>query len=205
MIVKGLVVGPLQVNSYLVGCEETKEGIVIDPGGDSPVILSQIDALGLNIAYIVNTHGHVDHVAANRSLQEATGAPIAIHRLDAPWFTSPQGGLALILGATPGPPADILLEEGDEVRFGNISLKILHTPGHTLGGISLLGKGVIFTGDALFNMGIGRTDFPGGDFKTLMESIKSKLFALPEDTVVYPGHGPTTTIGREKRANPFVL
>lgn len=204
MIVKGLVVGPLQVNSYLVGCEETKEGIVIDPGGDSPVILSQIDALGLKIIYIVNTHGHIDHVAANRSLKEATGAPIAIHRLDASWLTNPPGGLALVLGATPGPPADILLEEGDEVRFGNISLKVLHTPGHTLGGISLLGEGVIFTGDALFNMGIGRTDLPGGDFKTLMESIKSKIFALPEDTVVYPGHGPSTTIGREKRANPFV-
>lgn len=204
MLIKGLVVGPLQANSYLVACEETKEGIVIDPGGDTPLILSQIHALGLDIAYIVNTHGHIDHVAANRSLKEATGAPIAIHSLDAPWLTSSQGGLALILGATPGPPADILLEEGDEVRFGHISLKILHTPGHTSGGISLLGGEVIFTGDTLFNMGIGRTDLPGGDFKTLIESIKTKLFALPEETVVYPGHGPTTTIGREKRTNPFV-
>lgn len=204
MLVKGLVVGPLQVNCYLVGCEETKEGIVIDPGGDAPAILPQIHALGLNIAYIVNTHGHIDHVAANRSVKEATGAPIAIHRLDAPWLTSPQGGLALLLGVTPGPPADILLEEGDEVRFGNIGLKVLHTPGHTSGGISLLGEGVIFTGDALFNMGIGRTDLPGGDFKTLIESIRSKLFTLPEETVVYPGHGPATTIGREKRTNPFV-
>lgn len=204
MIVKGLVVGPLQVNCYLVGCEETKEGIVIDPGGDAPVILSQIHALGLDIAYIVNTHGHIDHVAANRSIKEATGAPIAIHRLDAPWLTNPQGGLALVLGVTPGPPADILLEEGDEVRFGNISLKVLHTPGHTSGGISLLGEGVIFTGDALFDMGIGRTDLPGGDFKTLIESIKTKLFTLPEETVVYPGHGPATTIGREKSINPFV-
>ncbi len=204
MIVKGLVVGPLQVNSYLAGCEETREGIIIDPGGDAPAILSQIQALGLNIAYIVNTHGHIDHVAANRAIKEATGASIAIHRHDAPWLTSPQGGLALVLGVTPGPPADILLEEGGEVRFGNISLKVLHTPGHTSGGISLLGKGVIFTGDALFNMGIGRTDLPGGDFKTLIESIKTKLFTLPEETVVYPGHGPATTIGREKRANPFV-
>jgi glyoxylase-like metal-dependent hydrolase (beta-lactamase superfamily II) len=112
--------------------------------------------------------------------------------------------LALVLGVTPGPPADILLEEGDEVRFGNISLKILHTPGHTSGGISLLGEGAIFTGDALFNMGIGRTDLPGGDFQTLIESIKTKLFTLPEETVVYPGHGPATTIDREKRTNPFV-
>lgn len=204
MIVKGLVVGPLQVNCYLVGCEETKEGIVIDPGGDAPVILSQIHALELNIAYIVNTHGHIDHVAANRALKEATGAPLAIHRLDAPWLISPQGGLALLLGVTPGPPADIFLEEGDDIKFGNISLKVLHTPGHTSGGISLLGEGDIFTGDALFNMGIGRTDLPGGDFKSLIESIRTKLFTLPEETVVYPGHGPATTIGREKRTNPFV-
>jgi len=204
MIVKGLVVGPLQVNCYLVGCEETKEGIVIDPGGDAPVILSQIHALELNIAYIINTHGHIDHVAANRSIKEATSAPIAIHRLDAPWLISPQGGLALILGVTPGPPADILLEEGDNIKFGRISLKVLHTPGHTTGGISLLGEGDIFTGDALFNMGIGRTDLPGGDFKSLIESIRTKLFTLPEETVVYPGHGPITTIGREKKTNPFV-
>jgi glyoxylase-like metal-dependent hydrolase (beta-lactamase superfamily II) len=204
MIVKGLVVGPLQVNCYLVGCEETKEGIVIDPGGDAPVILSQIHALELNIAYIINTHGHIDHVAANRSIKEATSAPIAIHRLDAPWLTNPQGGLALLLGVTPGPPADIFLEEGDEVRFGKISLKVLHTPGHTTGGISLWGEEIIFTGDALFNMGIGRTDLPGGDFKSLIESIRTKLFTLPEETVVYPGHGPPTTIGREKRTNPFL-
>jgi glyoxylase-like metal-dependent hydrolase (beta-lactamase superfamily II) len=204
MIVKGLVVGPLQVNCYLVGCEETKEGIVIDPGGDAPVILSQIHALELNIAYIINTHGHIDHVAANRSIKEATSAPIAIHRLDAPWLTNPQGGLALLLGVTPGPPADIFLEEGDEVRFGKISLKVLHTPGHTTGGISLWGEEIIFTGDALFKMGIGRTDLPGGDFKTLIKSIRTKLFTLPEETVVYPGHGPATTIGREKRTNPFV-
>ncbi len=204
MLVRGLVVGPLQVNCYLVGCEETKGGIVIDPGGDAPVILSQIQALGLNTAYIVNTHGHIDHVAANRLIKKATNAPIAIHRLDAPWLTSPQGGLALLLGASPGPSADILLEEGDEVKFGNIGLKVLHTPGHTSGGISLLGEGVVFTGDALFNMGIGRTDLPGGDFGTLIESIKSKLLTLPEETVVYPGHGPSTTIGREKRSNPFV-
>ena len=204
MLIKELVVGPLQVNCYLVGCEETKVGIVIDPGGDTPSITSQIEALGLKTNCIINTHGHIDHIAGNRGVKEVTCAPIAIHRLDAPWLTSPQGGLALLLGATPGPPAEVLLEEGDEVRFGHIVLKVLHTPGHTPGGISLWGEGVVFTGDTLFHNGVGRTDLPGGDFKTLVQIIKAKLFTLPEETIVYPGHGPPTTIGREKRSNPFV-
>ena len=205
MVIKGLVVGPLQVNCYLVGCEETKEGIVIDPGGDVPLILSEIMALGLKIKYIVNTHGHIDHVSGNKALQEALKVPIAIGKLDAPWLTNPPGGLAFLLGLPTSPPADILLEEEDEITFGQMALRVLHTPGHTAGGISLLNQGVVFVGDTLFNTGIGRTDLPGGDFKALMETIKAKLFTLPEETVVYCGHGPSTTIGREKRLNPFIF
>jgi hydroxyacylglutathione hydrolase len=205
MFVKCLEVGALQANCYLLGCEETMEGIVIDPGGETPLIISEIKAMELKLKYIVNTHGHIDHVAGNRGLKETTGASLAIHPLDAPLLTSLQGGLTFLFGSSsPGPPADMLLEEGDEVRFGKVVLRVLHTPGHTPGGISLLGEGMVFTGDTLFNLGIGRTDLPGGDFQTLMDSIKTKLFTLPEETAVYPGHGPATTIGREKGSNPFV-
>lgn len=204
MIVERLVVGMLQCNCYIVGCEDTKTGIVIDPGGDASTILETVDQLGLSIKYIVNTHGHIDHIAANRSVKEGTGAMIAIHRDDAQWLVSDQGGFARMLGVvSPGPAADTLLDEGDEVIFGNDSLQVIHTPGHSVGGISLVGDRLVFCGDTLFAMGVGRVDLPGGSWETLMQSIKSHLFTMPDDTVVYSGHGPPTTIGREKRLNPW--
>ncbi len=204
MIIERLVVGMLQCNCYLVGCEETKEGIVIDPGGDGPVILDRVQKLGLVIDYIVNTHGHIDHIAANRPVKEATGAQIAIHADDAQWLVTDQGSYARMLGVqSPGPPADVLLEEGDEIVFGQESLKVIHTPGHSLGGISLIGNDVVFCGDTLFAMGVGRVDLPGGSWETLMTSIKERLFTLPDETTAYTGHGPPTTIGREKQFNPW--
>ena len=204
MIVERLVVGMLQCNCYIVGCEDTKTGIVIDPGGDASTILETVDQLGLSIKYIVNTHGHIDHIAANRSVKEGTGAMIAIHRDDAQWLESDQGGFARMLGVvSPGPAADTLLDEGDEVIFGNDSLQVIHTPGHSVGGISLVGDRLVFCGDTLFAMGVGRVDLPGGSWETLMQSIKTHLFTMPDDTVVYSGHGPPTTIGREKRMNPW--
>jgi hydroxyacylglutathione hydrolase len=204
MIVERLVVGMLQCNCYLVGCENTKEGIVIDPGGDAPLILDRVEQLGLNIKQIVNTHGHIDHIAANRPVKEATGAPIAIHEDDAEWLVTDQGAYARMLGVlSPGPPADVLLSEGDEISFGDESLKVIHTPGHSLGGISLVGDGVVFCGDTLFAMGVGRVDLPGGSWETLMHSIQTRLFTMPDDTVAYTGHGAPTTIGREKQSNPW--
>lgn len=204
MIIERLVVGMLQCNCYIVGCEETKVGIIVDPGGDAPTILDRVEELGLTIKLIVNTHGHIDHIAANRPLKEATGAQIAIHREDAQWLVTDQGDYARMLGVlSPGPAADILLDEGDEVTFGNEGLQVIHTPGHSLGGISLVGDGLIFCGDTLFAMGVGRVDLPGGSWETLMHSIKTQLFTLPDDTRVYTGHGPPTTIGREKRFNPW--
>lgn len=204
MIVERLVVGMLQCNCYIVGCEDTKVGIIIDPGGDAPVILDRAEQLGLSIENIVNTHGHIDHIAANGPVKEATGAMIAIHRDDAQWLVSDQGGFARMLGVlSPGPPADVLLDEGDEINFGNESLQVIHTPGHSLGGITLVHDGMVFCGDTLFAMGVGRVDLPGGDWATLMNSIKTRLFTLPDETIVYSGHGPPTTIGREKRLNPW--
>ena len=204
MIIERLVVGMLQCNCYLVGCDDTKGGIVIDPGGDAPAVLDRIEQLGLNIKYILNTHGHIDHIAANRPVKEATGAQIAIHRDDAQWLITDQGDYARMLGVlSPGPPADVLLDEGDQVEFGNESLQVIHTPGHSLGGISLVGDGLVFCGDTLFAMGVGRVDLPGGSWETLMHSIKTRLFSMPDDTTVYTGHGSPTTVGREKGFNPW--
>lgn len=204
MIVERLVVGMLQCNCYIVGCEDTQVGIIIDPGGDAPTILERTEELGLSIKHIVNTHGHIDHIAANRPVKEATGATIAIHRDDAQWLVTDQGQFARMLGVqSAGPPADILLDEGDEIVFGNYTLQVIHTPGHSQGGISLVGEGVVFCGDTLFAMGVGRVDLPGGDWQTLMQSIKTQLFTMPDGTVAYTGHGPPTTIGREKNSNPW--
>lgn len=204
MIVERLVVGTLECNCYIVGCENTEVGIIIDPGGDAPIILGKVEQLGLSIKYVVNTHGHIDHIAANRPVKEATGAEIAIHRDDAEWLLTDQGAYASMLGVlSPGPAADVLLNEGDEVAFGNESLHVIHTPGHSLGGISLIGDGVVFCGDTLFAMGVGRVDLPGGNWETLMDSIKTRLFCMPDDSTAYTGHGPPTTIGREKRFNPW--
>lgn len=204
MLVERLVVGMLQCNCYLVACDDTKEAIVIDPGGDAPLILDRVQELGLAIKYIVNTHGHIDHIAANRPVKEGTGAQLAIHQDDAEWLVTDQGDYARMLGvSSPGPAADVLLEEGDHIAFGNERLQVIATPGHSLGGISLVGDGVVFCGDTLFAMGVGRVDLPGGSWETLMNTIKTRLFTMPDDTVAYTGHGPETTIGREKQFNPW--
>ena len=205
MIVKMLHVGPLQTNCYIVGCEETKEGAIIDPGGDAKRILAEVERLGLKIKYVINTHGHFDHTLANKGVVEATGAPLAIHSADASMLT--QGGGAFFFGiiGKASPPADVILDEGQVLTLGQIELQVLHTPGHSPGSICLYSEdeGVLFDGDVLFNMGMGRYDLPGGSYSVLMESIQ-RLLALPDETTVYPGHGPATTIGRERRGNPFL-
>ena len=190
-----------------MGCEETRKGAIIDPGGSADEILAEVERLDLDIVAVINTHGHVDHVLANREVKEATGAPLMIHAQDAPMLTNPMKGFAFLLGRIrPGPRADRLLEEGNEVEVGQIKLTVLHTPGHSPGSIALLAAqdSAVFSGDVLFHMSIGRTDFPGGSHDTLMHSIKDVLFALPDDTTVYSGHGPSTTVGFEKANNPWV-
>ncbi len=198
-------VGPIMANCYILGCEETREAVVIDPGDDADQILLKLADLKLKVKYIINTHGHFDHVGANKKLKEATGAPLVIHEQDAPMLGHlSQAAASFGLRSENSPAPDKTVEDGDVIKFGNISLKVIYTPGHSPGGISLYTDSCVFVGDTLFQGSIGRTDLPGGDFTTLKNSIQNKLFVLPEDTVVYTGHGPETTIGREKRYNPFV-
>jgi hydroxyacylglutathione hydrolase len=205
LIIKGLVVGPLMANCFIFGCDETKEAVVIDPGGDADRILFSLEDSGLKVKYIINTHGHFDHVSANGKIKDATGADILIHPLDASMLGSLSTNAALFgISVENSPPCDQTIEEGDTVSFGKITLKVIHTPGHTPGGISLYTDKIVFVGDTLFAGSIGRTDFPGGDFNTLISSIRTKLFKMDDDVRVLSGHGPETSIGSEKRFNPFV-
>ncbi|MBU1342662.1 MAG: MBL fold metallo-hydrolase [Proteobacteria bacterium] len=205
MIIKKLEVGPIMANCFILGCESTKEAVVIDPGDDADRILMELSKAGLIVKYLINTHGHFDHVGANKRMKEVTGAQLAIHPDDEPMLAElSRSALMFGLSAQNSPPADILLKNGDEISFGDITLQVMHTPGHSKGGICLYTKGHLFAGDTLFAGSIGRTDLPGGDYDTLISSIKEKLLGLDEDTIVYTGHGPETTIGNEKRMNPFL-
>lgn len=198
-------VGPLQVNCFILADSDTKEAVVIDAGDDAARILHAIKENNLSVKYIVNTHAHFDHIGANKALKDATGAPLMLHEADAP-LLSVSSAQARSFGMPPvsSPPADRMLNHGETISVGGITLTVLHTPGHTLGGICLLGDGFVFTGDTLFAGSIGRTDFPGGDLGTILHSIKTHLMILPDDTQVFPGHGPASTIGDERRENPFL-
>jgi len=204
MIVKTLAVGPIMANCYILGCESSKEAAVIDPGDDADRILQALAESEFTVKLILNTHGHFDHVGANRRIKEVTGAPLMIHEYDAPMLESlSQSASAWGMRAENSPPPDQFLEDGDSLSFGELTLSVIHTPGHTRGGVSFHTNGAVFVGDTLFAGSIGRTDFPGGDFETLIASIQKKLFPLGDEVVVYTGHGPETSIGYEKRTNPF--
>jgi hydroxyacylglutathione hydrolase len=206
VIVKELQVGMIGTNCYVVACPETQEAIVIDPGDEAKRIHNLVTKNGFKITAIVNTHGHWDHVGGNRELKKLTGAPIYIHEQDARFLTDGRLHLGSMMGNNENSPAaDKLLKEGDIVKVGKHNLKIIHTPGHTPGGISLIGENLVFVGDTLFAGSIGRTDLPGGNYTTLINSIKEKLLSLDDETVVYPGHGPSTSIGRERARNPFLV
>jgi len=204
MILKKLVVGPLASNCYIVGSESNKEGMIIDPGDEAEVILRNVKDLELAIKFIVLTHGHIDHIGALKEVKEATGAEVAIHADDTQALQ--ENSVSAMFGLsypTPLPP-DRLLQGEDSMDIGDLHFLVLHTPGHSPGCICLLGEGIIFSGDTLFNYGIGRADLPGGSYSQLMNSIHTKLMILPDNTAVYPGHGPDTTIGTERRGNPFL-
>lgn len=193
-------------NAYLL--TSSQEGLLIDPGGHEREIMKVLAEEEIQLRYIVNTHGHVDHILGNGPLKEETDALLLIHREDASMLTDSQKNLSFFLAATggnlTGPAADNLLEGGDELILNDLQLTVLHTPGHTPGGISLFSQGVLFSGDTLFAQGVGRTDFPGGSMDTLMRSIQEQIMTLGEDTLVYPGHGPHSTIARIRRENPFI-
>ena len=204
MILHKMELGSFGTNCYIVGDEVSKEGMIIDPGDDGSDIMKQVKALGLTIKLIVLTHSHIDHIGGLAEVKKATGAEIAIHESEAPFLLKQPWRLDFMPPTPPSPPAGRLLKEGDIITVGKLKFKVLHTPGHTIGGICLLGDGVLFSGDTLFNFSVGRADFPGSDYQQELNSIRTKLMTLPDATKVYPGHGPASTIGTERKGNPFI-
>jgi len=194
MFVKMFTVGMLGTNCFLVGDTESHEALIIDPGFDreseAKNILNEIERNGFKVKYIINTHGHPDHHGGNRAIKESTKAPILIHEYDAPMISNP--------------PADRKLHDGDLIEVGSIKLRVIHTPGHSKGSIILLGADAVFSGDTLVAGSIGRFDLPGGSIDEIKNSLKNKLLTLPDHLKVYPGHGPVSTIGEERRNNPFL-
>ena len=208
MIIQQLIVGSMAVCCYLVACEETKIAAVIDPGGNEDKILAAAKAKGLTIEYIINTHGHADHDCGNGVIKAATGAKIIVHAKDAEFFARPDiKGYFSVLGLPASPPPDQTVSDGDIITVGKVKLTVIHTPGHTPGGMCLYAAPHLFSGDTLFVGGVGRTDFPGGDTDTLMASIRQKLMTLPPATTVWPGHGyggNSSSIAKEAKSNPYL-
>ncbi len=208
MILKQFIVGSMGVCCYVVACEETKEAAIIDPGGDEQMILQEVQKLGLTVTSIIATHGHPDHVCGNGPIQEATGAAIIMHERDAEFFGRAEtANYFAMLGLPASPPADKTVKDGDLIAVGKVALQVIHTPGHTPGGMCLYCAPHLITGDTLFVGGIGRTDFPGGSYEELMQSLKTRIFPLPDETVIWPGHGyggQQSTLLEEKNSNPYL-
>ncbi len=202
-----LTVGMMGVCCYIISCEETGKAAIIDPGGDEDKILAACKKDNLEVEYIIATHGHPDHVCGNGPIQQETGAKIIMHKADAEFFAQPEAkSFFSQLGLAESPEPDILVDDGDTITIGNETLQVLHTPGHTPGGVCLYNAPDCFTGDTLFAGGVGRTDFPGGSMPELSRSIREKLLTLPPETIVWPGHGYgglQSTIKVESRSNPY--
>lgn len=211
MVLEIMVTGGLQVNTTLVGCEDTKEAMIVDPGDNAVQILERVSHHGLNLTTIALTHAHVDHIGALPELVEKSGAKLVMHKKEEDVYLSAKSmGPMFGIHISQLPKIDRYLEESENFKVGNLDIKVIFTPGHTPGGITFHlksdeGKDVLIAGDTVFMGSIGRTDFPGGNYNTLISSIKDKLLSFPDDTVIISGHGPLTTVGREKTSNPFLI
>lgn len=205
MILEAVRVGAMQANCYILAAQDNSAGIIIDPGDEENKIRRVLDKHKINPAFIINTHGHIDHIGCD----DKFGLPVYIHSLDRELLENPELNLSSLFSASLRVKSKIrTLQDRDDIVLDTLKLEVIHVPGHTPGGISLLMKKpenkILFTGDSLFFQGIGRSDFPGADGQLLVKSIKEKLLVLDDDTVIYPGHGASSTIGREKRSNPFL-
>ncbi|MGH2372587.1 MAG: MBL fold metallo-hydrolase [bacterium] len=206
MIIETLQLGPVGTNAYIVGDPATHRAAVVDPGDEPRRLLDVLARVSLRVEVIIATHAHFDHVGAVRPLVEATGAPFLLFEDELPVLEVAADRAALFGITIPAPPLpDRLLHEDEMVSMGGGTFHVVHTPGHSPGHMCLLGDGLAFVGDVIFQGSIGRTDLPGGDYATLIRSIATHLLVLPDNTVLYNGHGPATTVGRERRTNPFLV
>lgn len=204
MFIEPVVVGPLQENSYVVACEETQEAVIIDPGAEADRIYRVVTFHGFTLKYVLNTHGHPDHVGGVADIIEKTGVPFLLHQEDMYLIEGfNRDPIQAFLSARTPPPPDRFLQDNDVISVGNLELHVLHTPGHTPGGVCFLVQNVLFSGDTLFANSIGRTDLPGGNHQQLLTSIQNKLLNLDDAVRVYSGHGYASTIGNERKFNPF--
>ncbi|MDP2939380.1 MAG: MBL fold metallo-hydrolase [Candidatus Omnitrophota bacterium] len=202
MILEHIIVGSMEVNCYLLGSETSKDAVIIDPGDDYPKIKKLLERLKLNPKFIINTHGHMDHIGAD----DKFNLPVYIHRLDAGCLINPEKNLSAMFGLAYSVKSVAWpLDDGKTINLENLNLEIIHTPGHTPGSICIKVNNIVFTGDTLFQGGIGRTDFPGASESNLFRSIREKLLTLDDETIIYPGHGPNSTIGQERKSNPFLI
>ena len=204
MLLETLVVGPLSVNCYIFACEKTHQAAIVDPGDEADQILSVVKKLDCRVKYILLTHGHIDHLSQIPILKNKLKAEFLMHEQDIPLVQSASTQAALFGLPDPGDlKPDRFLNDGDIIHLGELTIQVIHSPGHSPGSITFQVNQKLFVGDLIFNGSIGRTDLPGGDYSQIIESIQKKIFTLPDSVEIYPGHGPATTVGIEKNTNPF--